>query len=56
MDLIHPQGASTAELFDSPGDTAQPKVLWVCLLFRMCVSGIEEISEVFLPLPNYRLS
>ena len=40
-DLIHPQGASTADLFNSPGNLSpsdgrvQHKVLWLCLLFGM---------------------
>ena len=59
MDFIHPWGA---ELSDSPGNLspsdrrAQPKVLWLCFLSRVCVDGIEEIFVVFLPPPNYRLS
>ena len=46
MDLIHPQGIGSAKLFDTPGDLgpsdgrAQPKVLWLCLLFSMRFGGI----------------
>ena len=61
INVIQPRGTATAKLFDSPSnldpndEKAQPKVLWLCLL-RMWIGGIEEIFEVFLSLPNYRLS
>ena len=55
--LIRPQGAVAEDLFDNPSDNADhPRVLWRCLLLGMHVGGIEEITKVFLPLPNYTLS
>ena len=61
MDLFHPWGAATVDLFENPGDLslsdgkAQPKVLQLGLLFGMRIGGIEEIFEIFLPLSNYKL-
>ena len=59
--MVHNKKPSTpysrtaaAELFDNrsclnPSDErAHPRVLWLCLLLRLCVGGIEETIEVFL--------